>query len=209
MATQTATVNGPKQDLAVEQKIQELRKLYADAPEFAKTALENALPALMSQATEAQASGAESAGRIGSRQGKVSELTVIAPFAPGGANRLRAVLRLLNGNFERGQGWHSPRHALRLPGQRHEVALRHRLRRRLGPLHRRLRDEDSRRNGRHLLCFRGLAGDSQPGRERLDRQAPDHGRRLVRRPSESDGGGDRTAEEVGKAVDEFLDKIGN
>jgi hypothetical protein len=100
MATQTATVNGPKQDLAVEQKIQELRKVYADAPELAKKALENALPALMSQATEAQASGAESAGRIGIRQGRVSELTVIAPFAPGGAKRLRAVLRLLNGNFD-------------------------------------------------------------------------------------------------------------
>ena len=102
MATQTATMNGPKQDLAVEQKIQELRKLYADAPELAKKALENALPALTSQASEAQASATESAGRIGIRQGKVSELTVIAPFAPGGAKRLRALLRLLNGNFERG-----------------------------------------------------------------------------------------------------------
>ena len=69
---------------------------------MAKTALENALPALMSQAAEAQASAAESAGRIGIRQGKVSELTVIAPFAPGGAQRLRAVLRLLNGNFSAG-----------------------------------------------------------------------------------------------------------
>ena len=43
MATQTATANRPKQDLAVEQKIQKLRELYADAPEYAKTALENGL----------------------------------------------------------------------------------------------------------------------------------------------------------------------
>jgi hypothetical protein len=102
MATQTATPNKPKQDLTGEQKIQELRELFAEAPEMAKTALESALPALMSQAAEAQGSETGSAGRIGIRQGKVSELTVIAPFAPGGAQRLRALLRLLNGNFSGG-----------------------------------------------------------------------------------------------------------
>jgi hypothetical protein len=100
MATQTVTK--PEQAQTVEQKIQQVRKLYADAPEIAKKALENALPALMSQAAGAQASEMETAGRIGIRQGKVSELTVIAPFAPGGAQRLRAVLRLLNGNFSGG-----------------------------------------------------------------------------------------------------------
>ena len=103
MATQTATPNKPKQDLAVEQKIQELRELFADAPPMAKTGLENALPTLMSEAAEAQGSETGSAGRIGIRQGSVSELTVIAPFAPGGARRLRAVLRLLNGNFSGGR----------------------------------------------------------------------------------------------------------
>ena len=41
-----------------------------------------------------------SAGRVGRRQGAVSELTVIAPFAEGGAQRLRGVLELLNGNFD-------------------------------------------------------------------------------------------------------------
>ena len=78
------------------------RSLDADGPQFAKKALENAPPTLMSQVAEAQASQNESAGRIGIRQGKVSELTVIAPFAPGGAQRLRAVLRFLNGNFSAG-----------------------------------------------------------------------------------------------------------
>src|SRR6187200_1453290 len=101
MATQTATAN--KKDLTADQKVQELRELFADAPEMAKTALENGLPAMISEASEAQASGRESAGRIGIRQGKVSELTVIAPFAPGGAKRLRALLRLLNGNFRAGK----------------------------------------------------------------------------------------------------------
>ncbi|MBV9531131.1 MAG: hypothetical protein JO283_08700 [Bradyrhizobium sp.] len=42
----------------------------------------------------------ESAGRTGSRQGKVSELTLIAPFAPGGVARLRAVLQARNGNYD-------------------------------------------------------------------------------------------------------------
>ena len=40
-----------------------------------------------------------SAGRTGSRQGKVSELLFIAPFAPGGAERLRALLELRDGDF--------------------------------------------------------------------------------------------------------------
>ena len=101
MATQTLAT--PKQDQSVEQTIQRLRDVYADAPEMAKVALERALPALKSQALEAQASQAESAGRIGIRLGSVSELTVIAPFAPGGAQRLRTVLQLLNGNFSAGR----------------------------------------------------------------------------------------------------------
>jgi hypothetical protein len=101
MTTLEQTPTG--RDQSVEQTVQQLRELYADAPEMAKLALEHALPALKSQALEAQASQTESAGRIGIRLGSVSELTVIAPFAPGGAQRLRAVLRLLNGNFSGGK----------------------------------------------------------------------------------------------------------
>ena len=102
MQKQTQQAVAPAQDQSVEQKMQQVRKLYADAPEMAKKALENAAPALASLATDAHASQTESAGRIGIRLGRVSELTVIAPFAPGGAQRLRAVLRLLNGNFSAG-----------------------------------------------------------------------------------------------------------
>src|SRR6186997_2323839 len=94
---------GTGQDQSVEHTIQQLRALYAEAPEMAKVALERALPSLKSQALEAQASQTESAGRIGIRLGSVSELTVIAPFAPGGARRLRSILRLLNGNFSGGK----------------------------------------------------------------------------------------------------------
>ena len=102
MATQSAAVSKPGQDSAAEQQIQELRELFADAPEMARKGLEKALPDLRSLASQGHSTRTESAGRIGIRQGKVSELTAIAPFAPGGARRLRAVLKLLDGNFSAG-----------------------------------------------------------------------------------------------------------
>lgn len=98
MATQTAT----QQDHAGEKKIQQLRELFADAPELGKKALENALHEIKSQVSEAPPPAIESAGRVGARLGKVSELTIIVPLAPGGAKRLRAFLRLLGGNLNKG-----------------------------------------------------------------------------------------------------------
>jgi hypothetical protein len=97
MATQTLT--SPKQNQTVEDKIQQLQQAYADAPQYAKTALENSLGNLTSQASKPR-SRMESAGRTGSRQGTVSELTLIAPLAPGGAARLRALLQFRDGNFD-------------------------------------------------------------------------------------------------------------
>jgi hypothetical protein len=99
MATQPQTPTGPEQDQTVEEKIQQLRELFADAPEVGKTALERVLQELTSQASEVPPPPVESAGRAGSRLGKVSELTIIVPLAPGGARRLRAFLRLLGGNL--------------------------------------------------------------------------------------------------------------
>jgi hypothetical protein len=98
MATQTATANRPKQSLTVDEKIQKLRELYADAPELGRAALENGLP-MLTQALAAPPS-AQTAGRIGLRQGKVSELCVFLPFVKGGAKRLRGFLQLLEGNFK-------------------------------------------------------------------------------------------------------------
>jgi hypothetical protein len=97
MATQTATEERPKQGMTVEQKIQKLRELYADAPEIGKAALQNGLSML----TEALAAPprVQTAGRIGLRQGQVSELCVFLPFVKGGAKRLRGFLQLLEGNF--------------------------------------------------------------------------------------------------------------
>jgi hypothetical protein len=100
MATQTQSATEPKTNAVVEQKIQKLRELYADAPELGRVALEKALPLLKQEL--AAATGAQNAGRIGARQGKVSELTGIVRFAKGGAKRLRGLLQALEGNFKGG-----------------------------------------------------------------------------------------------------------
>src|SRR5690349_22888358 len=102
MQTQTQTPTGQEQSQTAEEKIQQLRELFADAPELGRKALENVLRELSSDASKTPPPPVESAGRTGSRLGKVSELTIIVPFAPGGAKRLRAFLRLLNGNLKRG-----------------------------------------------------------------------------------------------------------
>jgi hypothetical protein len=86
-------------DVSVEQAVQQLRDLFADAPELGKRALENVLQWLKSDASKKPPPPVESAGRMGSRLSKVSELTIIVPFAPGGAARLRAFLRLFGGNL--------------------------------------------------------------------------------------------------------------
>jgi hypothetical protein len=98
MAKQAQVQTGPEQDPVIEQKIQRLQELYADAPEVGRVALENVLHELTSQASKTPPP-VESAGRAGIRLGKVAELTLIVPLAPGGAERLRAFLRLLNGNL--------------------------------------------------------------------------------------------------------------
>jgi hypothetical protein len=97
MATQQPVATGPEGHLTVEEKIQKVRELYADAPELGRAALENGLSDLTHELAAATAT--QTAGRIGARQGKVSELTLITPFVAGGARRLRSLLQLLGGNF--------------------------------------------------------------------------------------------------------------
>ena len=99
MAAQAET--GAEQDQSIEKEIEQFRELFSDAPELGKKALENAIQVLKSQASNPPPP-VESAGRIGARLGKVSELTIIVPLAPGGAKRLRAFLRLLGGNLSQG-----------------------------------------------------------------------------------------------------------
>ena len=86
-------------EMTVEEKIGQLRELFADAPEVGKKALETVLSRLASDASRKPPPPVESAGRVGARLGKVSELTIIVPFAPGGAQRVRAFLQLFGGNL--------------------------------------------------------------------------------------------------------------
>jgi hypothetical protein len=97
MATQTATTTRT-QDPAIDQQVQKLREIYADAPEMGRVALEKIMGEL--QAAVRAQQKASTAGRTGLRQGKVSELTAIVKFAPGGAKRLRVLLDMLGGNFQ-------------------------------------------------------------------------------------------------------------
>ncbi|WP_433167126.1 hypothetical protein [Kribbella sp. CA-247076] len=88
-----------RSDQGADDKLEQLRQLFADAPEIGKKALDAVLDQLASQVTAELPPPVQSAGRVGSRLGKVSELTIIVPFAPGGAERLRAFLKLFGGNL--------------------------------------------------------------------------------------------------------------
>src|SRR5215510_9872371 len=92
---------GSKQPPDALKKIEEFRTLFADAPELGKKALENVIAELKSQVSEPREK-VGSAGRVGARLGQRSELTIIVPLAPGGAKRLRAFLKMLDGNLSGG-----------------------------------------------------------------------------------------------------------
>jgi hypothetical protein len=96
MATPTATT--PTQDHSVERKLQTLREGYADAPEVGRVGLKKIMGELAAAAQLQH--DASTAGRIGLRQGKVSELTAIVKLNPGGGERLRALLKALGHNFQ-------------------------------------------------------------------------------------------------------------
>ena len=153
------------------------------------------LEELTSQASETPPPPVESAGRVGSRLGKVSELTIIVPLAPGGAERLRAFLQLLGGNLA-GADKVGSVHDMRF------VFLDNDTRMLFATTFDGdwdayiddFVDEDPRLPGHHRLGVGGLAGDSQPGGQGLPRQAPGHGGGLVRRQSGPDGRGDAAAE---------------
>jgi hypothetical protein len=101
MQTQTQAGAAAEQRQSGEEKIQQLRELFADAPELGRTALANVLRELASQVSEPPPP-IESAGRVGARLGKRSELTIIVPLVEGGAQRLRTFLQLLGGNLSPG-----------------------------------------------------------------------------------------------------------
>jgi len=93
----TAELTRADQDRVAE-KVRRVQELYADAPEVGRVALQNGLENLKLEL--AATTHRQSAGRIGARQGKVSELTAIIPLEPGGGKRIRGLLDLLEGNFK-------------------------------------------------------------------------------------------------------------
>jgi hypothetical protein len=63
LATEQQTASRPEQDLTAEVKIKQLRQLFADALEVGKTALENVLQRLASDASKPPPLPVQSAGR--------------------------------------------------------------------------------------------------------------------------------------------------
>jgi hypothetical protein len=96
MTVQVVDKTANKQPADLEQRVQKLREIYADGSEVSKTALENVVSSVQSGKPAKGSVPLGSAGRIGSRQGKVSEFTTIFPIKPAGAKRLRAFLELLH-----------------------------------------------------------------------------------------------------------------
>jgi hypothetical protein len=88
-----------KQPSDFDRRVQKLREIYADATEISKTALENVIRAVQSGGPATESVPMGSAGRIGARRGKVSELTAILPINPSAAKRMRAFLELLHGSL--------------------------------------------------------------------------------------------------------------
>src|ERR1044072_2933418 len=80
--TASAAVNTPKQSHAPQ--LQKLREVYAGASELGRVALEKIMPEL--EAAVRWGPKATINGRIGIRQGKVSEFTLMFKLVPGGAD---------------------------------------------------------------------------------------------------------------------------
>jgi hypothetical protein len=97
------TDHNPDPRLADETTLAAIRRkidaVAHDAPHLAKIALE----AMVRKHNPDLKGTANSAGRVGKQSGNVSELTAIAPLKPGGAERLRRIFDLTNGNMDGAQ----------------------------------------------------------------------------------------------------------
>src|SRR5262245_36336241 len=78
-----------------------ITELFADATPLAKTAVRNLIADMKTRGELGKEPNVTpvTAGRIGNRLGKVSELTIFAPLVPGGAKRIRGFIDLLHGDF--------------------------------------------------------------------------------------------------------------
>ena len=97
------TEHNPDPRLADETMLEKIRRqvdaVAHDAPHLAKIALE----AMVRKHNPELKGTANSAGRVGRQSGNVSELTAIAPLKAGGAERLRRIFDLTNGNMDGAQ----------------------------------------------------------------------------------------------------------
>lgn len=75
------------------------KEIAADAPTLAKIAIDR----MIRDHNPLYEGSSKSAGRAGRQSGNVSELTAIAELKPGGADRLRRIFNLTNGNFDGAQ----------------------------------------------------------------------------------------------------------
>ena len=93
--------NDPR--LADESRFEEIRRraseLAQDLPQLAKIALES----MIRDHNPDYKGTANSAGRVGKQSGNVSALTAIAKLKPGGADRLRRIFDLTDGNMDGAQ----------------------------------------------------------------------------------------------------------
>lgn len=86
-------------ETTVEQFKRRSAEIAKDLPQLAKIAFES----MVREHNPAYKGTARSAGRVGMQSGNVSELTAIATLKPGGANRLRHIFDLTNGNMDGAQ----------------------------------------------------------------------------------------------------------
>ena len=97
------TDHNPDPRLQDETMLEKIRRqvdaVAHDAPHLAKIALE----AMVRKHNPDLKGTSNSAGRVGRQSGNVSELTAIAPLKPGGAERLRRIFDLTNGNMDGAQ----------------------------------------------------------------------------------------------------------
>lgn len=76
-----------------------VQEVAGDAPHVVRIAIET----MVRDHNPDLTGTADSAGRVGLRSGKVSELTVIADLKPGGAERLQRIFNLTKGNMDGAQ----------------------------------------------------------------------------------------------------------
>lgn len=93
----------PDPRLQDESRLDAVKRAVEDVAQDAPTLAKIALEAMIREHNPDLSGTADSAGRVGMRSGKVSELTAIARLKPGGAERLQRIFDLTRGNMDGAQ----------------------------------------------------------------------------------------------------------